>query len=161
MLESTSHKSEACRKVLVVRLGYQLYAIPIECVEEVLPALPIEPVPQCPCFVRGVTLVREQLIPVLAAAERLGLSDYQRPLEPQIVCLRVAGRLVGLEVDEALDIMEVGSGVVLPLAQLMETPGFLKALIEHDGRIFRILDPEQMISGLGIVELEANPMAAE
>ena len=57
-------------------------------------------------FVRGVVFVRGHLIPVVDAAERLGLREHQRPDEPHIVCLRVDGRLVGVELDEALDLLE-------------------------------------------------------
>src|SRR5262249_41712409 len=74
-------------KVLLVSLGNDLYAIPIAAVEEVLPALPIEPVPRCPRSVRGVIFVRGHLIPVLDAAEQLGCENHQRLDEPNIVCL--------------------------------------------------------------------------
>ena len=64
-------------KVLLVRLAKDLYAIPIAAIEEVLPALPIEAVPQSPSFIRGVIFVRGHLIPVLSAAERSGLTSHQ------------------------------------------------------------------------------------
>ena len=44
-------------KVLLVPLGKDLYAIPITAVEEVLPALPIESLPQSASYVRGVIFV--------------------------------------------------------------------------------------------------------
>ena len=47
---------------------------------------------------------------VLDAAERLRMVDHQRPAEPHIVCVRMAGgRLVGVEFDEALNLCESGS----------------------------------------------------
>lgn len=61
-------------------IAENLHAIPINVVDEVLPALPIEAVPQCPRFVRGVVLSRGRFIPVLDAAERLGLPNHNRPL---------------------------------------------------------------------------------
>jgi membrane-associated protease RseP (regulator of RpoE activity) len=66
-----------------------LYAIPIATIEEILPALPIEAVPQCPDFVRGVIFLRGHLIPVLSASERLGFPSQQYLEEPTIVCLRI------------------------------------------------------------------------
>ncbi|MBC7817349.1 MAG: chemotaxis protein CheW, partial [Planctomycetaceae bacterium] len=99
---------------LAVRIGGNLHALPIDMVEEVLPALPIETIPQCPAFVRGVVFVRGHLIPVLDAAERLRLRDHVRPAEPHIVCLRIGSRLVGLEVDEAIDLIEIPSSTALP-----------------------------------------------
>ena len=63
---------------LIVRLGENLHGIPIEWVEEVLPALPIETVPHCPKCVRGVISVRGHLIPVLDAGERDPVAEVVR-----------------------------------------------------------------------------------
>lgn len=132
--------------VLAVRIGRHLHAIPTASIEEVLPALPVEPIPRSPEFVVGVVFVRGHLIPVLSAAERLGVTDYERPLEPNIVCLRVEGRLIGVEVDEAIDLMDLPADSALPTEGFCKTQPFLKALVEHDGEVVRVLDPEKLVS---------------
>lgn len=138
--------AQAGTQVLAVRLGKDLHAIPIMAIEEILPALPIESVPQCPAFVRGVVFVRGHLIPVVDAAERLGLRDHQRPVEPHIVCLRVGNRLMGVEFDEALDLLDIGPGEILPAERMGGQPGFFAGAVERDGQIIRMLDPEKLIS---------------
>jgi purine-binding chemotaxis protein CheW len=136
------------KKWLLVRLGQDLYAIPIAMIEEVLPDLPMNSVPQCPGFVRGVIFVRGHLIPVLSAAERLGLSTHQRADDPHIVCLRIGQRLVGVEFDEALDLAELDQKEVLPLEEIGTQEGFFTGVVEHDGRLIRLLDPEQITSAV-------------
>lgn len=131
-------------KVLLARLGKDLYALPIAAIEEVLPALPIEPVPQCPDFVRGVIFVRGHLIPVLDAAACLGCEKHQRPDEPNIVCLRVGQRLVGVEFDEVLDLIDLVRGEVLPSDAISAREGFFTGVVEYDGRLVRLLDPEKL-----------------
>jgi purine-binding chemotaxis protein CheW len=131
---------------LSVRLGNYLHAIPIEAVEEVLPALPVETIPQCPGFVRGVVFVRGHLIPVLDAAERLGIRDHQRPAEPHIVCLRIGNRLVGLEFDEALDLIEIPDADSVSAEQVGAVKGFFAGVLEQGGQIIRLLDPEKMMA---------------
>ena len=145
---------------LAVRIGENLHAMPIDVVEEVLPALPIETIPQCPSFVRGVVFVRGHLIPVLDAAERLGLRDHVRPAEPHIVCLRVGSRLVGLEVDEAIDLIEIGACTALPVEEWNAQSGFLSGLVEKDGQVIRILDAKRMIAPQEAVALEPLPRTA-
>jgi purine-binding chemotaxis protein CheW len=140
-----------------VRLGEDLHAIPIEWVEEVLPALPIETVPQCPEFVRGVVFVRGHLIPVLDAAERLGLESHQRAAEPHIVCLRINDRLVGVEFDEALDLMDLGSGESLAADRIGAREEFFAGLVERDGQIVRVLDPEKLMATEETDELKQVP----
>ena len=143
--------------VLAVRLGADLHAIPIKAVEEVLPALPIETIPQCAGFVRGVVFVRGHLIPVLDAAERLGLRNHERPDEPHIVCLRTAGRLVGVEFDEAVDLMELEMDEFLAADQFGARSGLLTGLVERDGQIIRVLDPEQLLAKEELAELAEMP----
>ena len=142
---------------LAVRIGENLHAMPIDVIEEVLPALPIEAVPQCPAFVRGVVFVRGHLIPVLDAAERLGLRNHVRPAEPHIVCLRIGSRLVGLEVDEAVDLIEVSPDDAMPIEEANAQRGFLSGLIEQDGQVIRLLDAERMIAQQEAVALEPLP----
>jgi purine-binding chemotaxis protein CheW len=133
-------------KVLLVRLGKDFYAIPIASIEEVLPALQIEEVPQCPDFVRGVIFVRGHLIPVLSAAERLGRKSHQLPDEPTIVCMRVGKRRVGVEFDEALDLMDLATANILPSAEIGAREGFFTGVVERDGQLIRLLDPEKLTS---------------
>ncbi len=157
MTNLTTLRQPAGMTVLAVRLGTNLLALPIEAVEEVLPALPIESVPQCPSFVRGVVFVRGHLIPVLDAAERLGMRDHQRPDEPHIVCLRQHERLVGVEFDEALDLMELGMEEWLTADELGAEAGFLRGLVERDGLIIRLLDPAKLIANDEVSALQQLP----
>ena len=131
---------------LAVRVGGSLYAVLVPSVEEVLPALPIEPVPDCPPFVRGVLFMRGQLIPVVDAAELLGIAASQRPLEWHLVCLRAGERLFGLQVDEALDLVDLTRGVRLPAEKIGTRHGFLAAAVDLDGKVFRVLNADGLVA---------------
>ncbi|HQX49271.1 MAG TPA: chemotaxis protein CheW [Planctomycetaceae bacterium] len=157
MTKSTTLGKSAETTVLVVRLGTTLLALPIEWVEEVLPALPIESVPQCPSFVRGVVFVRGHLIPVLSAAERLGMVNHERPDEPHIVCLNRNGRLIGVEFDEALDLMNLNMDECLTAGQLGAESGFMQGLVDRDGLVIRVLDPEKLIANEEMSALQDLP----
>jgi purine-binding chemotaxis protein CheW len=146
MAPSNSQIRPAHTIVLVVRLGRELYALPIEAVEEVLPALLIDSVPQCPEYVRGVVFVRGELVPVVDAAQRLGMNGRERPDEPPIVCIRLGDRLVGVEFDEAIDLMEIRLDRALPEDGVSAAEGLLSGLVEHEGRLIRVLDPERLIA---------------
>ncbi len=157
MTRSNDHATKSGDTALAVRIGENLHAIPIAAVEEVLPALPVESLPQCPPFIRGVVFVRGHLIPVLDAAERLGMSGHQRPSEPHIICLRVGERLVGVEVDEALDLIDLGAGVRLDAGQVGARHGFFDGVIELDEKILRLLNPERLLGDDEAAELEGLP----
>jgi len=133
-------------KVLLVRLGKDLYALPVGAIEEVLPALAIKAMPQCPDFVRGVISIRGHLIPVLNAAERLGLHAHEAPDDPAIICLRIGKRLVGVEFDEALDLIDLRVDKALPSSEIGAREGFFTGVLERDGQLIRLLDPEKLTS---------------
>ena len=154
MTKSETKATPGANMALAVRLGKNLLAIPITAVEEVLPALSIEPIPQCPNFVRGVVFVRGHLIPVIDAAERLGIKDHQRPPEPHIVCLRVGDRLVGVEFDEALDLMELNDANSLSAADVgADRQGFFAGVLEQDGEVIRLLAPDRLLQQLEAEQL--------
>jgi chemotaxis signal transduction protein len=147
LTQSVGKSPAASGAALVVRVGETLYALPIQFVEEVLPALPIEPIPQAPPFLRGVVFVRGHWIPVLDAAERLGGNDRQRPAEPPIVCLSLGGKLVGLDVDEAVDLVDWSGGTFAAAGELGARDGAFAGLVEIDGQVLRLLDPEKLDVG--------------
>ena len=134
------------KKVLLVRLGTDLYALPIAEIEEVLPDLPIEAVPRCPDFVLGVVFVRGHLIPVVHARERLGLTPRPGADACNIVCLRIGARLIGVAFDEALDLMDLEPAEVLPASALGAPEGFFTGVVERAGRVIRLLDPAKLAS---------------
>lgn len=157
MKKTISHQSKPDNLALAVRIGEKMHAIPIDAIEEVLPALPIETVPHCPSFVQGVVFVRGHVIVVLSAAERLGLVNYVRPNEPSIVCLRIDDRIVGVEFDEAIDLIEISSDESLSADKMGANEGFFTGVVDHDGEIIRLLDPEKLLSELETAQLTGMP----
>jgi len=131
---------------LAIRIGGVVHAVPIGFVEEVLPALPVETIAQLPVFMRGVIFVRGHLIPVLDGAERLGLPSDPHRAEPHLLCLNINGRLIGLEIDEAIDLMELPETGRIPVPELGGNFPFLSAVMDHQGEIVRILDPEKLFN---------------
>lgn len=156
----SSQRRRALTTVLVVRLGSERYALPIEAVEEIWPALLIDPVPQCPPDVRGVVFVRGELAPVIDAARRLGVRGHERPEEPPIVSLRVGSRLVGVEFDEVIDLMELRPEPALSPDGLGVQEGVICGLVEQDGHILRVLDPERLAAPPAVRGAEASAATA-
>lgn len=150
----TTELTKDVGKILLLRLGNDLQAISISWVEEILPALPVESVPHCPGYVRGVVFVRGRIIPVLDAAQLLGMKAHQRPDEPHIVCLRIGDRRVGIEFDEALDLIDVGESKFLDAETVGADEGLFVGMIEHAGKMIRLINPEKLIGEPEAEELD-------
>jgi purine-binding chemotaxis protein CheW len=147
MMETPSKDISFASRVLIVRLGEELHALPVRAIEEVLPALPIGKVPHCPDFIRGVVFVRGHLIPVLDAAERLGLREHEPAADPNIICLRIGERLVGILVDEALDLADLRDTPTLSIHEIGGQTGFCRSVVDYRGDILRLLDPDSLLEG--------------
>jgi len=130
---------------LIVRIGGVMHAIPIMSVEEVLPDLPIEKISQLPSFVCGVVFVRGHLIPVLDGAERLGLRSEAECQTSQLICLRNGEKLIGLRVDEAVDLMELPLEGRIPVPDLGGESQFFSTVVDHLGDVIRILNPDKLL----------------
>jgi purine-binding chemotaxis protein CheW len=132
------------------------YAAPIGPIEEVLPHLPVEPLPGAPAHVRGVVFVRGHVLPVVDAAERLGLrraASTPAPAEPPIIvfrAFRVAGRLAGLVVDDVADLVEIDDAAVAPAGEIglaaSGADALIRGVVDVGGILHRVVDPERLLA---------------
>jgi len=106
---------------LLVRAGREEYGLPLEAIEQVIPAIDLLPAPATLPAVRGVVPLGGRLVPLVHLAALL--TDGVPPDRPAgtAVIARIAGRPVALEVDEALHVereapLPVPAGWELPWA---------------------------------------------
>lgn len=62
------------REVLIFELGKWNFALPLSCVEEVVPSTPITRIPSSPPFLLGLAAVRGRVMTVIDAAKRYGVA---------------------------------------------------------------------------------------
>ena len=125
-----------------MRISGELYAIPLEAVSE---SVRVDPV-QILGGPSGELLVhRDREVPVIRAAEFLELERPARSGQRlPVVLLSVAGRDVGLVVDELLGEQEI---VVKPLSEFVAPiVGIAGGTILGDGAIALILDPIALVA---------------
>jgi purine-binding chemotaxis protein CheW len=123
--------STAVVEMLVIGVGAQLCALPLRDVVEIMRPLPIGEVAGAPSFVRGVAVIRGELVPVVETAMLLGAMESAAP--SRFVTIRAGDRVVALAVTTVLGIRK------LPAASLREAPPLLRdigaELVETLGRL--------------------------
>lgn len=144
MMQKLSGRIGIERGHLTVRIGQVLHAIPIAAIEEILPALRIERVAGIPDWIQGMVFVRGHLIPVFNLAPILQLSVPEN-LDPHLICLRVHGRIIGMEVDEAIDLVDLPEEGRISVPELVGQTGLISAVIDHHGELIRILNPDHIL----------------
>ncbi|MDH4348885.1 MAG: chemotaxis protein CheW [Gemmatimonadota bacterium] len=136
-------------RLLLFRLGPLVCAVPAGLVREVIPADPPVRIPGAAAAVAGLVNVRGTLLIVVDGRRAAGLPDSGHPAESVLIVDR-GDRTVGLSVDLVEDLIEVGveslvAGAAMPGAE----PWLVRAVGEHAGLVFAVLDTEALFAQLG------------
>ena len=123
-------------RVVVFRLGGELYACDVQRVEEVVEGERIHPLPDVPPPFVGVLRLRGALLPVLDVAPALGLR--LRAEAPAVLVVEAQAGRLGIAVDEARAV------AALPESALREAPGEadeqVTGIARVEGELVTLLD---------------------
>ena len=108
------------------RIGGEDYAVDIMRVREIIQPLPITPVPRAPAFVEGVVRLRGEVIPVVDVRKRFGLPPGPASRKTKFLVVHVAGRRLGLVVDEVCEVVRLRRAEIRPAPALvgLDAPRF-------------------------------------
>lgn len=108
------------------RLDHKLYALPLEAVMQIISMVAITPLPQLDGAVEGLINVRGAPAPVINLRRQLGLPPQPFELHTPIVLVQVQGRVIGLIVDEVLDVLTVPAPHIARLQEVLP-PGLAES----------------------------------
>lgn len=92
------------------RVGETLYAIDVACLREVVRTAEPTPLPRAPRLIEGVVDLRGALVPVVDLGRALGAAPAQPGPRARIAVVEVDGLVLGLRVDEAVEVIRVEAG---------------------------------------------------
>ena len=144
-------------QLVTFRLGTEEYGINIMQVQEIIRLPGIVWVPKTRSFMEGVINLREQVIPVVDLAKRLGVSSEGRTDDTRVVIANIQGNLVGLVVDSVSEVMRIRKEDIEPLPEIMTASNEkgLKGIAKLDDRLIILLDLENALSDDDILKLQA------
>ncbi len=123
------------------------FAVPLESVREIVRACAITPIPSASAHVKGMIALRDEVLPVVDLASRLGMVRNAE-VEGQIVILDLQGIVVGLLVDEASQVSSLGDAEFDAGAapQDLGRKGLVAGVLRTGERLLMLLDPEAVLS---------------
>ena len=124
-----------------LRVGSELYALPVENVLEVAELGELSAVPGAEAVVLGVRNLNGQVLPVFDLARVLASAGDATAR--RIVVAEHAGRLAGLAVDEVTDVSP------LPAAIEEADADHLRGALLEDGRLLGVIDVDRLFVRLG------------
>jgi purine-binding chemotaxis protein CheW len=102
------------RKIVTFSLGEQTFGIDMAALVEIREWDEPTPLPSVPSYIKGVTNLRGNVVPVVGLAERLGWPPSQLHARSCILVVNIGDRQAGFLVDEVADIVAINDSDVQP-----------------------------------------------
>jgi len=154
--ESREVALPAKRQLVVFKVGTEEFAVDIMLTNEVVLMRDITPVPETEGYVEGVMNLRGSLVPVLDFRRRLRARGTTPPDEHRIIITRLDGRIVGLIVDGASEVIRVSDDMVEPVPDLISEigAGYVEGVIRLNDRFITLIDLRKALSEEITAELD-------
>ena len=149
------------------RIGREAFGVPIALVHEIVRVPEITSVPDSPDFVQGVINLRGKIVSVVDLRRRFGETDIKTTKKNRILVTEVAGKLVGLIVDSASEVLKIPeTDIELPPNVFEEGEhNYVNGVGKLQGRLIILVDLNKILQKgelrrLGGEVKEPQPMAA-
>lgn len=138
-----------CKQILLFKLNDKDFGLDVSCVREILLPQEIYPVPKAPEFIEGVINARGHMIAVMDLRKKLCLKDVQSHPHMRIIICHVRRFIVGVLVDDVLEVIPVSQGAVMP------APGILNiqmdnsavwGIVRDEQKVVMLLDLEKVLT---------------
>jgi purine-binding chemotaxis protein CheW len=130
------------------RVGSELYALDIMSIREIIRPQKLTAVPKAPRFIEGVINLRGAVIPVADLRKRFDQVGSEDTRKHRIIICSVGGRIVGLLVDEVLEVRRYGRQDVAPAPQFLKGPEaeFFLGVARRGDDLVMVLDLDRILS---------------
>ena len=139
------------------RVGSELYALDIMRIKEIIRPQKMTPVPKSPAFIEGVINLRGAVIPVADLRKRFDqpISDAHR--KNRIVICSLAGKIIGLLVDEVTEVKRYGRYEIAPAPQFIKGPqaDYFLGVARRDDDLIMLINLEKVLSTEELIELQS------
>jgi purine-binding chemotaxis protein CheW len=135
--------SEEVRQLLVFEVGDGSYALPVECVRDIVRLRPTTPIPRAPVDVCGVISLRGEIVQVIDLRRRIGLPAVEPARGARIVVVQADDNgVAGLLVDRVREVLRVGQAAL----QLQGGgEGMVAGLVRRGGAFVSLIDLERVL----------------
>jgi purine-binding chemotaxis protein CheW len=146
----------AIDKIVIFRLGEDLFAAGVQSVERVLRYERARPLPDVPPWVDGVIEYRSSVVPRLDLRRRFELADSGTGPGTRVLVLNSGGGWVAVVVDAVLEVAAYEpSQLSAPPALFRGLAGeYLRGLVRHGERLVVLLDVDRLLSASERLRLE-------
>lgn len=129
------------------QVGRETYGVPIASLHEIVRVTDITAVPDAPEYIEGVINLRGKIVSVIDLRKRFGEKQTAANRKNRILVVESSGRLTGLIVDSASDVLKIPSSDVEPPPAVFQEGGLncVTGLGKYKNRLIILLDMSKLL----------------
>jgi purine-binding chemotaxis protein CheW len=134
------------------QVGRETYGVPITSLHEIVMVPEITAVPDAPEYMEGVINLRGKIVSVIDLRKRLGQKTAELNRRNRILVVEQNGRLCGLMVDSASEVLKIPAADVAPSSAVFQDGGLncVTGLGKYKGRLIVLLDMGKLLEYSGL-----------
>jgi purine-binding chemotaxis protein CheW len=133
------------------QVGRETYGVPITSLHEIVRVPEITAVPDAPAYMEGVINLRGKIVSVIDLRKRFGEPQKALNRRNRILVVEHGGRLSGLIVDSASEVIKIPVGEIEPSPPTLQEGGLncVTGLGKYRGRLIVLLDMAKLLESGG------------
>jgi purine-binding chemotaxis protein CheW len=141
------------------QVGRETYGVPITSLHEIVRVPEITAVPDAPEYMEGVINLRGKIVSVIDLRKRFGEKKIVSGRRNRILVVEHNGRLSGLIVDSASEVLKIPAGDVDSSPTVFQESGLncVTGLGKYRGRLIVLLDPARLLEHSGELKNKTIP----
>jgi purine-binding chemotaxis protein CheW len=130
------------------QVGRETYGVPITSLHEIVRVPEITAVPDAPDYLEGVINLRGKIVSVMDLRKRFGEKQAVLKKQNRILVVEHAGRLAGLIVDSASEVLKIPADAVEAPPAVFQDGGLncVTGLGKVGGRLIVLLDMSKLLA---------------
>ena len=130
------------------QVGRETYGVPITSLHEIVRVPEITAVPDAPDYLEGVINLRGKIVSVMDLRKRFGEKQATVKKHNRILVVEHSGRLAGLIVDSASEVLKIPADAVEPPPAVFQEGGLncVTGLGKVSGRLVVLLDMSKLLA---------------
>jgi len=134
------------------QVGRETYGVPITSLHEIVRVPEVTAVPDAPNYMEGVINLRGKIVSVIDLRKRFGVKETASTRRNRILVVEHNGRLCGLIVDSATEVIKIPAGDIEPSTAVFHEGGLnaVTGLGKYKGRLIVLLDTVRLLQFSGL-----------
>ena len=135
-------------QIVGFKVGRETYGIPIMALHEIVRVPEITAVPDAPAHLEGVINLRGKIVSVVDLRKRFGKPATALTRHSRILVVEHRGRLVGMIVDSASEVLKIAPSDIEPAPAMMKEGGLdcVTGLGKFQKRLIILLDIDKVLT---------------